>query len=959
MREATMEDFDPYRDNPLTVRDRRLGHHASAWVRSFSCEGMAILIVCRGPVRKEALDIFAQMGIEQVGILLSNKDSIVYTQALAPELRQLPPHRVHRVPDYTGATREERVARVAQIIDIAHTHGYGYIFAGYGFMAEDDAFIRAIEEAGLGFVGPCSYTAGAAGRKDEAKRTALQEEVSVTPGVNNATARTLLARAPDREALIALAAQHQLPFEPEPNGSPEVWADQLLVQSYAQGIDLYSIEALAEQLRADVAEMLAQYPGNRVRLKAIGGGGGKGQRIVPAAKPDGEGTLAERARQAASVVPGLVREILSEVKATGVGDNKNILAELNIEQTRHHEIQLIGNGQWCISLGGRDCSLQMHEQKLVEISITQEGLRDASTRAESPQLAQVLEQERAILERMEAEAERFGEAVRLDSASTFECIVDHDRHFFMEVNTRIQVEHRVSELCYLLRFTNPYKPNDSFTVDSLVEMMALLARHKERLPKPTREQRSPAAAEVRLNATDRALQPHAGGLILDWSPPQDFEVRDDQGICAPNPATGRFIPYRLAGAYDSNIALLVTTGSDRRNTFERLYTILRRTRIDGQDLATNLQFHHGIVSWLLGHDPHARITTRFVVPYLTLVGLLKEAANGIDLEIAFKLIQAHHLQQLGPAATAERQKATRAAIVAKHTLLKRPLRALLDEPHLLSGWLALHSGSFSIAEETGVVWHRNPLQLLAEIYHHLNMEHQPGLPAAHTIWSHDRELLDRGLAFYRHLDTLLGTDGQGQGYAGLAQHLESDVVPSGVEPGLWPQIRASHTGFQAGLELLKILPVLGAQVGFEELTVRPDLSVVIPERLTEPTLQTRMRKVLVPPPVTKSDEIVAPTGGMFYAQEAPDMPPMIASGEHFEAGQPLFIIEVMKMFNKVAAPFAGTIREVLIEGNGTIVRKGQPLFRVDPDERIEAEDPAEVAARCKASTERFMAQVLR
>ncbi|MEL6182897.1 MAG: hypothetical protein AAFS10_28335, partial [Myxococcota bacterium] len=81
MREATMEDFDPYRDNPLTVRDRRLGHHASAWVRSFSCEGMAILIVCRGPVRKEALDIFAQMGIEQVGILLSNKDSIVYTQA--------------------------------------------------------------------------------------------------------------------------------------------------------------------------------------------------------------------------------------------------------------------------------------------------------------------------------------------------------------------------------------------------------------------------------------------------------------------------------------------------------------------------------------------------------------------------------------------------------------------------------------------------------------------------------------------------------------------------------------------------------------------------------------------------------------------------------------------------------------------------------------------------------------
>ena len=52
----------------------------------------------------------------------------------------------------------------------------------------------------------------------------------------------------------------------------------------------------------------------------------------------------------------LVREILSEVKATGVGDNKNVLVELNIETTRHQEIQVVGNGDWCITLGGRDCS---------------------------------------------------------------------------------------------------------------------------------------------------------------------------------------------------------------------------------------------------------------------------------------------------------------------------------------------------------------------------------------------------------------------------------------------------------------------------------------------------------------------------------------------------------------------------------------------------------------------------
>ena len=79
-----------------------------------------------------------------------------------------------------------------------------------------------------------------------------------------------------------------------------------------------------------------------------------------------------------------MREVLNEVKANGVGDNKNVLIELNIEQTRHNEIQLLGNGEWCISLGGRDCSLQMHEQKLLEISVTQEGLGPPSRRPRKP-----------------------------------------------------------------------------------------------------------------------------------------------------------------------------------------------------------------------------------------------------------------------------------------------------------------------------------------------------------------------------------------------------------------------------------------------------------------------------------------------------------------------------------------------------------------------------------------------
>src|SRR5512144_1460541 len=197
---------DLYMNNPLTHRDRRLGKSSSEWVRSFASEDLRPLIVCRGPIRKEAMDVFDEMGIRHYGILLSEKDSIVYNNALAPELRQLTDNtRIHRVPDYSGASKEERVERMNQIVSIARDNGYDAIFAGYGFMAEDEEFVATVERAGLKFIGPNSTTQARAGKKDEAKRTALEVGVSVTPGINNVTARTLVAQHKTRAALVALA----------------------------------------------------------------------------------------------------------------------------------------------------------------------------------------------------------------------------------------------------------------------------------------------------------------------------------------------------------------------------------------------------------------------------------------------------------------------------------------------------------------------------------------------------------------------------------------------------------------------------------------------------------------------------------------------------------------------------------------------------------------------------------
>ena len=965
-----MPQTDYYKHNPLIHRDRRLSSSASEWVRSFSCEDLKPLIVCRGPIRKEAMDVYDEMGITYYGILISEKDSIVYPNALAPELRQLTDsRRVHRVPDYSGASKEERIERINQIIGIAKDNFYDSIFAGYGFMAEDEEFVAAIEKAGLKFIGPCAATQAKAGKKDEAKRTALQVNVSVTPGVDNVTARTLLKKYPTREKLLKLAEAEGLAVNKDvlddKNLAVELLADQILMASYNKGIDLFSIDELCAQVQTEVAELFRKYPQSRFRIKAIGGGGGKGQRILGGSLLTAKNADDKMIEKAAAEAPGMVREVLNEVKANGVGDNKNVLIELNIEQTRHNEIQLLGNGKWCIALGGRDCSLQMHEQKLLEVSVTQEGLLaaiDAAKTAGSKAEVKALESDLKVLRRMEEESERFGLAVGLDSASTFECIVDRDHHYFMEVNTRIQVEHRVTELCYSLKFTNPKNKNDFFVVDSLVEAMALLAQHKQRLPKPERVMRFNAAVEARLNATDDSLSPHAGGMIRYWSTPLEGEIRDDQGICLVNPDTGMFMKYKVAGAYDSNIALLLTKGTNRLDSYEYLAKVLSNTVLRGSDLATNLKFHYGLVNWFLGTNVNAKPTTRFVVPYLTLVGQLKEEANKLDPVYAFLQAKKHYGKLIAemfadqPEIVAKEQKNISELLDRKGTLITRPIEQLLADPHMLSGWLSLHHKNFR-KENGKLVWLRNPLVVLEETYAYLNMSFREGAPAAEVIWGHDNELLQRGLRFYATLRDKfkLGLDD----YSKLNEMLQKEKAPKGFDDNTWGQIRSAHFGYAAGLELLGLLFLIAEQTKFFELQVTDDLEVIIPEHLNDPDLQARMKKILVPPPSTKADEIVAICGGMYYGQEAPGMPPFVTEGMHFEKGQPLYIVEVMKMFNKIGAPFSGTIDKILMQGaDGTIVQKGLPLFKVTPDEKFVEIDPKAIEKAQRDCTSAYLKVIL-
>ncbi|MCB1171441.1 MAG: biotin carboxylase, partial [Leptospiraceae bacterium] len=136
-----------------------------------------------------------------------------------------------------------------------------------------------------------------------------------------------------------------------------------------------------------------------------------------------------------------------------------------------------------------------------------------------------------------------------------------------------------------------------------------------------------------------------------------------------------------------------------------------------------------------------------------------------------------------------------------------------------------------------------------------------------------------------------------------------------------------------------------------------DLKVKFPDRFNDADFQKKNIRHLAPPPVASADLIVAASGGMFYSRETPASDPYVMPGDHFNVGEPLYIIEVMKMFNKVVAEFSGTIEERLVPDDGVVVKKGQPLFRVKPDEERKIETPEEAEKRRKAYTDSLLAEL--
>jgi len=898
----------------------------SEWVQQFDCRHVKPLIVCRGPVRLEAIEVFQAMGIEKIGILLSDKDSQVYDDCRAPERYVLPPECVHRIEDYQSVGPEGRQAHIQQIIGIAKTGGYNAIFAGYGFMAESADFVQAVTEANLRFIGPSVPVVMRAGQKDDAKQLAREVGVSTTAGIDDLAARALLRQLGTREAIEShpnfLQQWNSLSDQSDLNDLSDLQlAEHLLNFARNKNEPLLSFDVFVEQAIIEIKKLRQAYPNRILRFKAVGGGGGKGQRLLPIDVLDS---------QLPEWLPEVFHNVLNEVGATN--GNENILIELNIDQSRHQEIQLVGNGQWCIALGGRDCSVQWQDQKLVELSITELELENTLLKCadEDQELQLAISQELKLLRAMEHDAVNFGRALGLDSVSTFECLVSEAEYAFMELNARLQVEHRVTEQCYTVCFSNPDNASENFQVQSLIELMVLLAFYGPLLPEPVRVALSPAAAEVRMNATDSALAPHVGGLIRQWKIPQSLSVLVyDQGIS--NRVSNQGMPYRLAGAYDSNIALLIVQGSSRKDCLRQVSELISSMSLSGDQLETNLFFHQGLLCWLQGQCVYPRVPTHITGLHLQAVALSAAQVQQWDIASVWRQwVKAFINQQ--PETHHEDWKQISEAL---SSLAVAPLTKLLSNAHLLYGWLSLSQDYLILSKlinTKGVLgsvqscWRAQPSAWLKATIKYLGLESSETVQG---LWPEDQALLDTMIQFYDQLYQFLKDEKLTNQAAGF--DLSLIFSASGGAENLdqqWQAIQQNHAAYGLIFGFWQWLLVSVHRQGqILQLNRGGDLMPVDFEH--GPEQLGLARSILSPPPEAPSNEIVAPTGGLYYAQPSPGQPPFVQKGQSFRKGDTLCILEVMKMFNPVKAEFDGTIEAVLVGGTeAVVVRKGQSLFEV-------------------------------
>jgi acetyl-CoA carboxylase biotin carboxylase subunit len=360
------------------------------------------------------------------------------------------------------------------IISAAEVTDAEAIHPGYGFLSENADFAERVEKSGFVFIGPRPESIRLMGDKVSAKQAMIKTGVPCVPGSEGA-----------------------LPEDPK------------------------------EIIR------IARKIGYPVIIKAAGGGGGRGMRVVHT-----EAAL-------------LNAVTMTKSEAGAAFGNPEVYMEKYLENPRHVEIQVLAdefkNAVW---LGERDCSMQRRHQKVIE-------------EAPAPGIP------RKLIERI---GDRCAEACRkigYRGAGTFEFLFENGEFYFIEMNTRIQVEHPVTEMIT--------------GVDLVQEQIRVAAGEKLRFRQRDIELTG-HAIECRINAEDPFKFTPSPGKIVSWHPPGGPGIRVDSHAYA-----GYFVPP----TYDSMVGKVIAYGANREQAIRRMQIALSEMVVEG--ILTNIPLHRELM----------------------------------------------------------------------------------------------------------------------------------------------------------------------------------------------------------------------------------------------------------------------------------------------------------------------------------------------------------------------------
>ncbi len=364
--------------------------------------------------------------------------------------------------------------QIPAIIAAAEVTGATAIHPGYGFLAENADFAEQIERSGFTFVGPTAEVIRLMGDKVSAKDAMKRAGVPTVPGSDGPLPE-------DEETALAIARE-------------------------------------------------VGYP---VIIKAAGGGGGRGMRVVY-----DESELIKSAK-------------LTRTEAGAAFGNPMVYLEKFLTNPRHVEVQVLSDGQGnAIHLGDRDCSLQRRHQKVIE-------------EAPAPGIDEKARQE--VFARCVQACIEIG----YRGAGTFEFLYENGRFYFIEMNTRVQVEHPVSEMVT--------------GVDIVKEMLRIASGEKLSIRQEDVVIRG-HALECRINAEDPKTFMPSPGKVKHFHAPGGNGVRVDSHL---------YSGYSVPPNYDSLVGKVITYGADRDEALARMRNTLDELIVDG--IKTNTELHKDLV----------------------------------------------------------------------------------------------------------------------------------------------------------------------------------------------------------------------------------------------------------------------------------------------------------------------------------------------------------------------------